>query len=271
MAAQLSKNLNVPVVVDNRPGASGLIGMNIALSSAPDAKTLVMASATPMAILPHTQSKPPYDPLKDFTAISLISSSPYVLVVRSDSAVHSVDDLINAARAKPGTLLFGSAGQFTGTRLTSELFNLMARIQTVNVAYKGSGPATIELMGGQLSFLFNNLLPSLPHIKAGRLRALGVTTSTRNSALPDVATIAETLKGYESSAWNGLVAPGHPPKSSVTGLWTEIVKVLSAPNVKSAILEQGSEVIGSSPTEFTELIKSENVKWSGVIQKVKLD
>jgi len=271
IATQLAKNLDVPVVVDNRSGASGLIGMHIALSSSADAKTLVMASATPMAILPHTQAKKPYDPMKDFTAISLVSSSPYVLVVPASSTMHSVADLIQLAKAKPGNLLYGSAGQLTGSHLTTELFNLMAGVQTVNVAYKGSAPATVELMSGQLTFLFNNLLPSLPHIKSARLRALGVTTATRNRTLPDVPTIAETVKGYESSAWNGLVAPGHPPKAAIANLHAEIVRALNVRAVREGVLDQGSDVIGSSPAEFTELIRMENTKWLGVLQKVKLD
>lgn len=269
IAGPLSKNLGQSVVVDNRAGASGLIGMEIALAAAPDGNTLVMASATPMAILPNAKEKRPYDPLKDFAAIGLVSVSPYVLVVQSSTDVRSVSDLIRLAKLKPGALLYGSAGEITGTRLSTELFNTMAGIETGHVPYKGSGPATIDLLGGRLSFLVNNLLPSLPHIKSGKLRALGVTTSKRNRTLPDVPAIGEIVAGYEASAWNGLVAPGRPPENVVRRLNQEIAKVLNMPNVKASFLEQGSDPVGGSSEEFKTYIVAENKKWSGVLKKIK--
>ena len=271
VSGHLATSLGQPVVVENRPGASGLIGMNIALAAAPDAHTLVMASATSMAILPHALPKRPYDPFNDFTAISLIASSPYVLVVQPAFPAGSIAELVQLAKSKPRILLFGSAGQISGTRLSTELFNMMAGTEMVHVAYKGSGPATIDLLGGQISLLFNNLLPSLPHIKSGRLRALGVTTRQRNRALPDVPAIAEVVAGYESDAWNGLVASGRPPRSAIARLNQEIVAILNTPAVKASISEQGSEALGSSPEEFTAFIRAENERWSKVLSKIKLE
>jgi len=272
IAENLSKHLARSIIVDNRAGASGLIAMKIALGAAADATTLVLGSASTMALLPHAGGKPPYDPSRDFTAITLIATSPYVLVVQSSSPIQTVTDLIQSARSRPNTLAFGSAGHLSGTRVTTELFNAMTGLAVIHVAYKGSGPATVALLGGQVSFLFNNLLPSLPHIGSGRLRALGVTTERRNRALPDVPTIAESgVSGYEAGAWNGLVAPGHSPRSDINALNKAVLAVLAMPKVKAAISDQGSEIIGSTPEEFADFVKRENAKWSAVIAKIRLE
>jgi tripartite-type tricarboxylate transporter receptor subunit TctC len=257
--------------VDNRAGASGLIAMKIALDAPADANTLVFGSASTMAFLPHATVKAPYDPIKDFTGISLVATSPYVLVIQSTSSMRSVADLIKLAKDSPGKLTYGTAGHMAGTHITTELFNAMAGISTTHVPYKGSGPATVALLGDQISFLFNNLLPSLPHIRSGKLRALGVTTLSRNRALPNVPTIAEAgVNGYESGAWNGLVSPGNPEKWRVDILYKGLKAVLANPELIATMNSQGSEVVGSTPEEFRIFIKNENSKWRGIVKKLAL-
>jgi tripartite-type tricarboxylate transporter receptor subunit TctC len=269
VSAHLSKELSRTIVVDNRAGASGLIAMKIALEAPADANTLVFGSASTMAFLPHATAKAPYDPIRDFTGISLVATSPYVLVVQSSSTVRSVADLIKVAKDGPGRLTYGTAGHMAGTHITTELFNAMAGVSTTHVPYKGSGPATVALLGDQITFLFNNLLPSLPHIRSGKLRALGVTTSHRNRALPNVPTIAEAgVSGYESGAWNGVVSPGKPVKAKVDMLYKGIVAILAKPELIATMNAQGSEVIGSTPQEFATFIKNENAKWREVVQKI---
>lgn len=269
VSENLSREISRPIVVDNRAGASGLIAMKIALDAPSDGNTLVFGSASTMAFLPHATAKAPYDPIKDFTGISLIATSPYVLVVQSSSAIRSVSDLIKLAKDNPGKFTYGTAGHMAGTHITTELFNAMAGISTTHVPYKGSGPATVALLGNQITFLFNNLLPSLPHIRSEKLRALGVTTSRRNRALPNIPTIAEAgVIGYESGAWNGLVSPGKPDKRKVDVLFKGIVAILANPELTATINAQGSEVVGSTPQEFTTFIMNENAKWKGVVKKL---
>jgi len=269
ISENLSKQISRTIVVDNRAGASGLIAMKIALDAPADANTLVFGSASTMAFLPHATTKAPYDPVKDFTGISLIATSPYVLVIPSSSSLRSVADLIKLAKDSPAKLTYGTAGHMSGTHITTELFNTMAGISATHVPYKGSGPATVELLGDQISFLFNNFLPSLPHIRSGKLRALGVTTLRRNRAIPNVPTIAESgVNGYESGAWNGLVSPGNPDKGKVDMLNKGIIAILANPELIATMNSQGSEVVGSTPEEFKVFIKNENVKWRDIIKKL---
>jgi len=269
ISEHLSKQISRTIVVDNRAGASGLIAMKIALDAPADANTLVFGSASTMAFLPHATAKAPYDPIKDFTGISLVATSPYVLVVQSSSSLRSVTDLIKLAKDSPGKLNYGTAGHMAGTHITTELFNAMAGISTIHVPYKGSGPATVALLGDQISFLFNNLLPSLPHIRSGKLRALGVTTLSRNRALPNVPTIAEAgVPGYESGAWNGLVSPGNPDMGRVDILYKGVKEVLANPELIATMNSQGSEVVGSTPEEFRVFIKNENLKWRDIVKKL---
>jgi tripartite-type tricarboxylate transporter receptor subunit TctC len=268
----LSRELGRQVVVDNRAGASGLIGTKTALAAGGDGNTLLFGSASSMALLPHVGTTPPYDPVKDFSTISLIATSPYVLVVQASSKWKSVEDLIKYAKANPGKLTYGSAGPFSGTRISTELFNSMAGIDAVHVGYRGSGRATIALLGGEVSFLLNNLLPSLPHIASGKLKVLAVTTDKRNPALPEVPTVSEAgVPGYEAGAWNGLVAPGHPSKEIIDTYYKAVVASMSSARVRSAIAKQGSEVIISTPGDFTKFLTRENEKWAKVIKKVQLN
>lgn len=270
VSEHLAQRLKVNIVVDNRAGASGLIGMKVALSASP-VNTLVMGSASTLALLPHASSRAPYNPVRDFTPVSLVSTSPYVLVVQSSSSHKTLKDLIEAAKSGV-KLTFGSAGSMSGTRVSTELFKTMAGIDAVHVPYKGSGPATIALLGNEVSFLINNLLPSLPHIAAGRLRPLAITTQQRNAALPNVPTVDEAgVPGYESGAWNGIVAPGKLDSTRTVALHKEIMQVLALPNVRSAIVKQGSEIIGSTPAEFSTFIMAENKKWSGIMAKIRVD
>ena len=260
-----------PVIVDNRPGAGGQLAMKIILESNPDGNTLVMGSVATMATRPNALATKPYDPVKDFTAVSLIGGSPYVVVVNSASSIRSIPELIKAAKESKNPLVYGTSGIGTGMHLTAELFRLMTGIKLQDVAYKGSAPATVDLVGGRIDLLFGNLPPALPHIKSGRLRALAVTSRKRIRLLPDVPTVEEAgVPKFESGAWNGLVVRRGTDPRIVSALYKRIAQALSAPDFRNALEEQGNEVIVSSPEEFAAFIKAENDKWSDVIKKVGL-
>ena len=260
-----------PVVVDNRPGAGGQIAMKIVLDSVPDGNTVVMGSVATMATRPNALAKPAYDPINDFSAVSLIAASPYVVVVNKDDRITSIADLIEAAKRSPGKLTFGSSGAGSGMHLTTELFGMMTKTSFVHVAYKGSAPATVALLGSQISFLFDNLPPAMPHIKFGRLRALAVTTKTRLAALPEVPTVEQAgVAGFESGSWSGIVVPRGVPRARVTSLYKRLAQALAAPDFKKQLEALGNTTVVSTPEEFSAFIKAENEKWSKVIRSIGL-
>ena len=260
-----------PVIVDNRPGAGGQLAMKIFLESNPDGNTLVMGSVSTMAARPNAMVTKPYDPVKDFAAVSLIATSPYVVVVNSASPIRSIIDLIKAAKESKNPLPYGTSGVGGGMHLTTELFRLTTGIKLQEVAYKGSAPATLDLLGGRIAVVFNNLPTALPHIKSDRLRALAITTRKRIRLLPDVPTVEEAgVPKFESGSWSGLVAPRETDPRTVSALYKRIAQALSAPDFRNALEEQGNEVIVSSPEEFAAFIKAENDKWSYVIRKIGL-
>ncbi|MDB5809575.1 MAG: hypothetical protein JWN94_1697 [Betaproteobacteria bacterium] len=267
IAQKISDAFGQPVVVDNRPGAAGAIGFEISVKAPADGYTLLLGSISTLAVLPSMPNKPNYDVLKDFAPVTLISTSPYVLVVHPSVQAQSVKELVALARARPGTLTYASSGTGSGLHLATELFKSKAGIDMVHVPYRGSGPATIELVAGQVLVMFNNILPAVPQIKAGRLRAIAVTTAKRSAAMPELPTIAESgYAGYEASSWQGIVTIAGTPQPVMRRLHAEIVKALQSPEAKSQIGGQGSEIVANTPREFSGFIQEELDKWSKVIK-----
>ena len=264
---RLSATLGQPVVVDNRPGAGGNIGADLVAKSASDGYTLLMATVGTHAINPSLYSKMPYDHIKDFAPVVLVAGVPNVLEVTSSLPVNSVADLIKLAKEKPGQLNFASSGNGTSIHLSGELFKSMAGVDMTHVPYKGSAPALVDLVGGQVQLMFDNLPSSLPQIKAGKLRAIAVTSAQRAPALPNVPTIAESgLPGYEASSWFGIVAPAGTPPAVINRINAEINQWLRAPETAEKLLAQGAIAAGGSPEQFAAHIRAETDKWAKVVK-----
>lgn len=266
LAQKLSEQLGQQVVVDNRAGAGTTIGNDIVAKSAPDGYTLLMGIST-LAINPSMYSKLPYDALRDFAPISQAVAVPNILTVHPSVPAKTVKEFIALAKAKPGSITFGSAGLGTSPHLSGELFKTMARIDMVHVPFKGSGQSVISLLAGEIGANFPSVPTAIPYIKAGKLRALGVTTVKRTQALPDVPSIAEAgLPGYEATQWFGVLAPAATPRAIIDRLYQEVSRALRTPDVKGHLNADGAEVVASTPEEFAGYIKSETEKWAKVIK-----
>lgn len=263
---ELSKRWGQSVVIENRPGAGGVVAEQALAQSPADGYTLIVV-ATGHALNSYFYTKLPYDPFKDFTPISLIGSSPNMLLVAANSEFKSVGDVIAAARAKPGQLSYGHAGIGTSPHLAGELFKAMAKIDIVAVPYKGGAPALTDLMGGQVPMTFNNIPESMGQIEAHTVRPLGVTTAQRSPVLPDVPTIAEAaLPGYDTGVWWGFLAPAGLPADVKQKLAKDCTEVAQLPGVREKLLKLGATPIGSSPEVFEKLIHDEYVKWGPIIK-----
>jgi tripartite-type tricarboxylate transporter receptor subunit TctC len=263
---ELSKNWGQPVIVENRPGAGGLVASQALATSAPDGYTLIVV-ASGHATNPFLYPKIPYDTFKDFTPISLLASSPNILLVRADSPFKTLADLLAQARARPGGLSYGMAGNGTSTHLAGELLKNIAHVEIVAIPYKGGGPAMNDLLGGQIPMSFNNGPESVGQISAGTVRALGVTTAKRAPFLPDVPTIAEAgVAGYDTGVWWGLAGPAGMPATIVAQLSSDFVAALKAPAVRDRLNTLGATPIGSSPKEFDAVIHADYEKWGPIIK-----
>ena len=266
VAFKLTEALKQGVVIDNRPGAGTINGTEIVSRANPDGYTL-LAVASSFTITPHLYTKLSYDADRDFTAIAQVSKYPYLLSAHPALPAQSLQGVIALAKAKPGHLNYASAGMGTGTHVSMELLRQMAGIDIVHVPYKGGGPAAIAAMGGQVQLLAGTTIATLPHARAGRLKALAVTSSNRSSGAPDVPTFAESgVPGYEYEAWNGLLAPARTPQAIVTRLNLEVNRVLASSEVKKAYANDGAEAAGASANAFAALIKAEALKWAQVIR-----
>jgi tripartite-type tricarboxylate transporter receptor subunit TctC len=264
VAHKLSESLGQQFVVDNRPGAGQMIGIELAAKSHADGYTILMAAST-LAINPIMYKKVRYDPLRDFAPITQAASLPNVLVVHPSLPANSVAELIALARRQPGRINYASAGIGTSPQMSVELLKSMAKIDLVHIPYKGSAPGVVDLLAGQVTVMTPNVLTALPHIKAGKLRALAVTSAKRSEALPEVPTIAESgLPGYDSVQWYGVLAPAGTPREIVARLHAEIARALRAPDVRERLAADGAEPVGSSPEEFAAFIRSEIDKWARV-------
>jgi tripartite-type tricarboxylate transporter receptor subunit TctC len=266
VAQKLSEQLGQQVVVDNRAGAGTIIGNEIVAKAAPDGYTLLMGLST-LAINPSMYTKLPYDALKDFAPVSLAVLSPNILTVHPSVPAKSVKEFIALAKAKPGSITFGSAGLGTSPHLSGELLKVLAKIDIVHVPFKGSGQSVISLLAGEIGANFPSVPTAIPYIKAGKLRGLGVTTAKRTQALPDVPSIAEAgVPGYEATQWFGVLAPAGTPRPIIDRLNQEMVKMLRAPDVRERLIADGTDPVGDTPEEFAAYIKSETDKWTKVIK-----
>ena len=266
MAQKMSENFAQTVVIDNRGGAAGSIGSEIVAKSAPDGYTILMGNVAPNAINVSLYAKLGYDPVRDFEPVSLVASTPNILVVHPTLAVKTVSDLIALAKAKPGTLNYPSAGLGSSSHLAGELLDSIAGVKMVHIPYKGGGPALTDLLGGQMQLMFATMPAAMPHVRSGKLRAVAVTSAKRSQAMPELPTIGETLKGYEASTWYGVLAPARTPRPIVTKLHGEIVKILGVAETRDKLLLQGFEPVGGTPAEFGAYIKSEIEKWGKVVK-----
>ena len=246
------------------------IGTELGAKAPPDGYTLLMGTTT-LAINPSVRAKLPYDTLKDFVPVTQTAFQTYILAVHQSVPARDVKQFIALAKAKPGTLNFGSPGTGTGSHLAGELFKFMSGTDLVHVPYKGSGPALSDLLGGQIQFIFGTILSTFPHVKAGRLRALGVSGVKRASALPEVPTIAEAgVPGYSAASWNGVLTPAGVPQPILRKLNSDLVKVVNSPEVRERLSGDGGEPVGNSAEEFGAFIRSEIEKWAKVIRAANI-
>ncbi|MBI4189852.1 MAG: tripartite tricarboxylate transporter substrate binding protein [Betaproteobacteria bacterium] len=273
VADAISKNVGQQVVVDNRPGANAIVGMELLSKATPDGYTLVMTSST-QAVNATLYPKLPYDSVKSFAPVSLVASTPFIVAVYPALPINTISDLISVAKEKPGQLMYPSAGTGNSTHLVGELFSAMAGVNLLHVPYKGSGPGIIDLIAGRMSVIFITMPGAIPHINSRRVRAIAVTSSKRSSIMPDLPTVSESgLPGYEASTWYGILAPAGTPRRIVMALNSEIVKVLGTPEVKKGLYVQGLDPIGNTPEQFAAYVQSEIDKWAKVIKAsgVKLE
>ena len=267
IGAKLSEALGQTVVVDNRPGAGGIIGTDIVAKSPPDGHTLMLASPSPIVVAPHLHKKLPYDPLRDLAPITLITNVPAVMAVHPSVPARTVGELIKFAKSKPGTINYSSSGNGGTGHLAGEMLKTMAGIQMTHIPYKGTGPATAALVSGEVNLSFGNIISVLPHVKGGRIVGLAVTTEKRSPVMPDLPSVAETLPGYAAGPFYGVLAPAGTPPAIIARLNREIVKILFSPDVKNNLSSEGAEPIGSSPAEFARLLKSETERWGAVVKQ----
>lgn len=265
VAPRLADAWGHQVVVENRPGAASIVGVEAAARAAPDGYTVVMVSSG-FAINPSLARKLPYDTDRDFAAVMQVSSVPNVLVVHPSLPVRTLADLLAFTRSRPGQLNYASAGNGSSPHLSMELLRGMAALDVVHIPYKGSGPAMFEVMSGQVTMMLPSLPTVMGQINSGRLRALAVTTVTRSAALPKVPAIAESLPGYEAVQWYGVLAPGQTPVSIVAEQNRVLNQVLALPDVRSALGDQGAEPAGGSATRFAEYLKAERTRWAAVVK-----
>ncbi len=267
----LSDSLGQQMVIDNRPGAGGVLGAELAAKSPPDGYTLFLGGVGSHAINPNLHERLPYDPVRDFAPVILLASAPLILVLHPSVPADSIREFIALARAKPGQLNYASNGNGSSSHLAAVMFEAMAGVAMVHVPYKGLSPALTDLLSGRVQLMFSSVVAILPHIKAGKLRSLAVTGSKRLSSMPELPTVAESgLIGYEASSWYGVLAPAGTPKEIIARLNAETVKALEQPEVRNSLLAEGAEPIGGPPEKFAAHIKSENERLGKLIRDAKI-
>jgi tripartite-type tricarboxylate transporter receptor subunit TctC len=273
IATKLSESIGQSVIVENKPGANGIIATEFVAKAAPDGYTLLMANLGPNAINPVVYKKLPYDAVKDFSAITLTTIVPQFIVVSPTLPINSIADLITYAKANPGKVTFASAGNGASNHLSGELFNSMAGIKMVHVPYKGDAPGLVDVISGQVTVALPTAIAAATFVRSGQLRALAVTSNKRLPSFPDVPTVAETIPGFEAVSWGGVMAPAGTPPAIINRLNSEILKILKMPDVAEKLKGLGAEVVGSTPSQFDNYVKSEIAKWGKVARdnQVTLD
>jgi len=264
LAAKLTDTLGQSVVVENRPGANGIIATDFVAKSAPDGYTLLMANLGPNALNPVVYKKLPYDALKDFAGVTLTTIVPQVVLVNPSLPIKSIPDLIAYAKANPGKVSFGSAGQGASNHLSGELLNALAGIRMQHIPYKGDAPSLADLISGQIQVALPTTVAGLPFVTSGKLRAIGVTGAKRLDNMPDLPAVAETLRGFEAVSWGGVMVPAGTPKPVIARLNADINRILKMPDVSDKLKALGAEIVGSSPEEFDTYVKDEIAKWGKV-------
>ena len=258
IAQKMSENMGQPIIVENKAGANGAIGTDAVAKAAPDGYTLLLVASAPIVVNLPLYKKLPYDPVKELEPVSHVTNYFYVLVARQDSPYKTLQDIIAAAKAKPGEMAYGSTGIGGGNHLAAELFALTTGTKLNHIPYKGSAAALTDLVGGTLPIMFDTVITSVPYVADGRLRAFGVSSNKRSSAMPNVPTLEELgLKGYNLTQWQGLMAPKGTPKDIIDKLNTEVNKALKSPDVIERLDKGGNEIVGTTPEAFATLIKAD--------------
>ena len=267
VAKQITDTFGQQCIIDNRPGAGGTIGMEIAARAAPDGYTLVMGHIGTLAVNPALYPKLTYDPIKDFQPVTLVALIPNMMSVNPKVPAKTVKDIIALAQAKPGALNYGSGGNGSAAHLATEYFKLLTKTDITHIPYKGTAPAITDLLAGNISMVITGVPPQLGQVKAGRLRPIAVATPKRLALFPDVPTIGETVKGYEATQWYGILAPAAVPKAYITRLNGAIVKALHSAEAKERLAAESAEPVGNTPEEFGRFIKAEIARWAPVVKQ----
>ena len=268
---RLNENLGQPLVIDNRPGAGGVVGAELAAKSPPDGYTLFLGGVGSHAVNPNLNEKLPYDPIRDFSPVILLARAPLILVVHPSVPARTFAEFVAYARKNPGKLNFASNGNGSSAQLAAVMFDSMAGAEMVHVPYKGLAPALTDLLSGQVQVMFSSPVAILPHIKAGKLRALAVTGEKRMASLPEAPTVAESgFPGYEASSWYGILAPAGTSREIVARLNAEFLKALEQPDVRNSLIADGAEPVGDTPEQFAAYIRSEKERMGKLIRDARI-
>jgi tripartite-type tricarboxylate transporter receptor subunit TctC len=265
VAKTVSENVGQPIVIENKGGAGAIVGTDLVAKAEPDGYTLLLGQSGPISINPAVYKSLPYDPQKDFVPVSMTTAYPYILVVNAELPAKTLPEFVALAKAKPGTMNYGSTGVGAANHLVAELFNSKAGLKMTHIPYRGTALATADLVAGQLTLVFGDPISVLPHIQSGKLRALAVTSLQRSPVAPTVPTIAESgYPGFEALAWHGILAPARTPPEIVARLNAEIVKAVNDPATKALLANQAMQTVGSTPEEFAAFIRNDIAIWKAV-------
>ena len=265
VARKVSENIGQPIVIENKGGAGSIVGTEVVAKAEPDGYTLLLGQSGPISINPAVYKNLPYDPVKDFTPITMTTAYPYILVVNSELPAKSLQEFVALAKSKPGAMNYGSTGVGAANHLVAELFNSKAGLKMTHVPYRGTALAVGDLLGGQLTMVFGDPISVLPHIKSGKLRALAVTSLERSPVAPEVPTVAESgYPGFEALAWHGILAPARTPPAIVKKLNEEVAKALGDPETRALLVNQAMQTVGSTPEEFAAFIHKDIAIWKAV-------
>lgn len=267
LGAELKNELGQAVIVENKPGAGGNIGGDAAAKATPDGYTILMAAAGPTVINPSLYSKMPYDPIKDLAPVTMLVREHNLMAINPSIPAKTLQEFISYAKSKPNEVNFGSPGNGSPAQLAGQLMNQTAGLKMVHVAYKGSGPAVVDLVAGHISMMIDNMPALLPHVQSGKLRALAIPSESRASAMPDVPTFAEAgMKDFVITAWKGVMVPAGTPPAVVNKLQASIAKIMAKPDIKKRMIEMGAEPVANTPEQFGDIIKKESTWWAALVK-----